>query len=166
MLKRLSLAVAAALIASLAWQSSAAAQADDGGMLLEMRGFAAMTSGQRVGGGQAADKLLAFGRNASGEVVVIEIRALVPGGELGDPPEGAIAIMRSRTTSSSKKGPPDLADLAFVRRTGMRTFILGEWSRPPAMFEIARDGEQVRWRKVGADAKAGPWQMLPADAAH
>jgi hypothetical protein len=165
-LKRLALAAAAALAAAIAWQGPASAQADDGGMLRTMRAFAEITSGQKVGGGQSADKLLAFGRNASGEMVVIEIRALAEGGEIGEAPEGAVAIMRTRARSSSKKGPPDPADLAFVKRTGIRAFIVGEWSRPPAMFEIEREGGQVRWRRIGADSKAGPWQALPADSAH
>jgi hypothetical protein len=157
---------AAASAAVIAWQCPASAQGDDREMLRTMRAFAEITSGQRVGGGQSADKLLTFGRNASGEIVVTGIRALAEGGEIGEPPEGAVSIMRTRATSSSRKGPPDPADLAFVKRTGIRAFIVGEWSRPPTMFEIERQGDQVRWRKIGADSKAGPCQPDPADSAH
>jgi|GEM_PF-1780527 len=159
---RLAAAIAAALIALLAGQAPALAQADDVGLLQEMRGFGNITSGQRVGDGKRADKILMFGRNAQGNIVVTEIQALALGGDWVEPKDGAIAIMRTRASRAHNNDAPDPADMDYVRRTGARVFIVGEWSKPPVIWEIARQDGQVRWRSIDGAAHAGPWRAVPA----
>jgi hypothetical protein len=162
MLSRLAVAIAAVSIAFLAGQAPALAQADDAKLLQEMRGFGDITSGQLIGDGKRADKVLMFGRNAQGHIIVTEIQALALGGDWVEPKEGAIAIMRTRASTAHHNEAPDPADMDYVRRTGARVFIVGEWSKPPMIWEIAREDGQVRWRSIDSAAQAGPWRAVPA----
>lgn len=152
-LSRLFFALAAATIAV----PAAAQSADDAGLLRTVRAIGDATSGQRIGSGRAADKIVYLGRNG-GRIVVTSIAALVPGGEWVDPPGGAIAVLRTRASTPGNNGAPDPADLAYVQRTGLRVFIVGEWATPPVIWEIARQDGQARVREIDARGVAGPWR--------
>lgn len=166
MLTRLFPAIVASLIALLAWQVPASARIDDSDMLEAMRAFADITSGELVGDGKPADKLIFFGRTARGDLRTIGIQALALGGEWAEPMQGAIAIMRTRASTSNGNKAPEQADLDYVRRTGIPVFIVGEWSAPSPIWQIVRHSGQVRWREIDARAEAGPWQGAPPAASH
>ena len=147
------LALALATIAA----PAAAQGADEVALLRSVRAIGDATSGQRIGGGQIADKIVYLGRR-DGRIVVTSVAALVPGGDWVDPPPGAIAVLRTRASAPGDNEAPDPADLAFVRRTGLRAFIVGEWAAPPAIREIARQDGQARMREISPRGVAGPWR--------
>jgi len=134
----------------------ATAQAQDG-LGRELRGFADITAGQRTGSATPVDKLLRFDRR-DGHVVVTTI-AVAPPGEWPDYlPEGGIAVMRTRAAGGQDNLMPPDTDFEFVRRTGRRLFVVGEWTRPAPMWEIIREaGNNVRFRPIGADGTPGQW---------
>ena len=134
----------------------APASADGGDELRSIRQFGDITSGQLIGGGERADKVLVFGRS-DGELVVPESRALTLGGEWIEPPAGAVAIMRTRASTAGGNAAPEPADIAYVERTGARVIIVGEWAEPPVIWEVARDSAGVRYREIDAEGSAGPW---------
>lgn len=147
---------ALALIAA----APAAAQGDDG-VAHDMRRFADITAGQRTGSATPVDKLLRFDRR-DGHIIVTTI-AVTPPGEWLDLPEGGLALMRTRAAGGDGNRLPPDADFDFVRRTGRRLFIVGEWTRPAPMWEIIRETDGgIRFRAVGADGAPGPW-LTPAN---
>ncbi len=158
MVKTMVAALAAILLAVAAGQSPALAQPDDAGFVRTMRQFADITGGQQTRGGQVMDKVLAFGRNAAGDIVVTAMLVLPPGAEWVEPPPGAVAVMRTRTSTPNNNSAPDPADLAYAQSTGVRLFIVGEWVRPPVIWEVARQGGQARTREINAQGAAGPWR--------
>ena len=89
-MKTMLAALAAILLAVLAGQSPALAQADDAAFVRTMRQFGDITGGQQTRGGQVMDKVLAFGRNAAGEIIVTAMLVLPPGADWVDPPAGAV----------------------------------------------------------------------------
>ncbi|HEX8526662.1 hypothetical protein [Allosphingosinicella sp.] len=133
----------------------AAAQPDDSAFLRSMREWAEATSGVPVGNGTPADKIIFFGRNRGGELVVATIAALAPGGAWGDPAEGAVAALRTRAAASPAPYPDDLA---FAARSGIPVFIVGEWQTPPMVWEVRRQGTGAHYREVGAGGAPGPWR--------
>jgi hypothetical protein len=129
----------------------------------DVRSVADNTAGRRVGPNQdqLADKVVAIGRRADGTMIVTAIQALAPGGANDGiaVTDRAIAIMRTRAAAPNGNRAPDPDDFAYVRRTGMRLFVVGEWSTPAAMWEIERDaGGSLRLRTIGPDGAAGPWE--------
>jgi len=130
---------------------AAAQSADDAALLRSVRAIGDATAGQRIGAGQAADKVVFLARNG-GRIVVTSVAALVPGADWVDPPAGAIAVLRTRAA------PSDLADLAYARRTGLAVFIVNEAATPAAILEIVRHGEIVRLRDIDQRGLAGPWR--------
>jgi hypothetical protein len=130
---------------------AAAQGADDAALLRSVRAIGDATAGQRIGAGQAADKVVFLARNG-GRIVVTSVAALVPGADWVDPPAGAIAVLRTRAAAS------DPADLAYAQRTGLSVFIVSEAATPPAIVEISRQGRSVRLRDIDARGLAGPWR--------
>ena len=143
----------------------ATAQGDD--FVREMRRFADITAGQATGSATPVDKLLSFGRR-DGTTIVTSIGIARPH-EWPDFGQGAVAVMRTRTSGADDNRIPPPDDFDFVRRTGMRLFVVGEWSEPAAMWEIAReDGGEMRFRQIGPDGVAAAWRVpgQRASAAH
>jgi hypothetical protein len=153
MLKRILLA----LVVMLALQPPAAAQADDVNLLRTMRALGDATSGQRVNGGQIADKVVYLGRRGA-TYVVSSIAALVPGGEGVEPPAGTVAVLRSRSATPGGNAAPAPGDVALALRTGLPIFIIGEWRTPPVIWEVVRQGTAVRYRELDPQGVAGPWR--------
>jgi hypothetical protein len=150
---KLILALALAAIAA----PVAAQGTDEVRLLRTVRAIGDATAGQTIGSGQAADKIVFLGRGAGG-IVVTSVAALVPGAPWVDPPAGAIAALRTRASSPAGNQAPAPADIAFVRTTGLRVFIVGEGESPPAVRELARQGQDVRVRAIDPRGAAGPWQ--------
>jgi hypothetical protein len=152
------LALTALLIAPLAH-----AQADGADAFLQsVRRAAGMTAGQRVGpgGDQVVDKVLGLGRDPQRGMIITGIQVLAPGASNDGIriPDRAVALLRTRAATPGGNRTPDPDDLAYVRRTGMRLFIVGEWSTPPAIWEIERDQGAVRLRAIDSEGRPGPWQ--------
>jgi hypothetical protein len=141
------------LIAALALGAPALAQDGDTGLLRTIRAIGDATSGQRVNGGAAADKVVYLGRRGA-IYVVTSIAALAPGGEGVDPPAGAVAVLRTRAATPGGNAAPDPADLALARRTGLPIFIVGEWRTPPMIWQVAAG----RYREIDGEGRAGPWR--------
>jgi len=144
---RMILALAAAAMAAPAPVQSA----DETALLRTVRALGDATSGQRIGNGQAADKIVYLGRSG-GRIVVTSVAALLPGGDWVDPPAGAIAVLRTRASAAEP------ADVAYALRIGMPVFIVGEWASPPVILEIGSQGSAARLREIDARGVAGPWR--------
>jgi hypothetical protein len=139
-------------LAVVALAAPAAAQsADDAALLRSVRAIGDATAGQRIGAGQAADKLVFLARSG-GRIVVTSVAALVPGADWVDPPAGAIAVLRTRASAS------DPSDVAYAQRTGLSVFIVNESASPAAILEIARQGGAIRLRDIDSRGLAGPWR--------
>lgn len=151
MAKRLWIALAALTL------SMPALAQNDGALLRAIREFGNMTAGQGVGNGPPVDKILTFGRQ-SGEVMVTGM-AVSPPEQWPTLPEGALAILRTRAAAAEGNRMPAAADFDFVRRTRARLFIVGEWSTPPVIWEIAAQRDGVRFRAIDASGRAGRWQI-------
>ncbi|HVQ07162.1 MAG TPA: hypothetical protein VMS43_01880 [Allosphingosinicella sp.] len=134
----------------------------EGDFLRSVRGVADIISGQRVGpqGDQVVDKVLGIGRDDAGAMIVTGIQVLAPGASNdGIQINGrAIAALRTRASTPGGNQAPDPDDIAYVRRTGLRLFIVGEWATPPILWEIERDHSNARLRAIGPDGRPGPWQ--------
>lgn len=139
------------LLALAAFMSAAPApaQGDDALLLRTMRAIGDATSGQTIGRGRAADKIVYLARRG-GQFVIISVAALVPGGEGVEPPAGTEALLRTRAAAPA----PLPADFALAGRTGLAIFILAESGDPPAIWEIVG----AHYREVDAQGVAGPWR--------
>lgn len=125
------------------------AQADDSELLRTMRAIGDATSGQTIGRGQAADKIVYLGR-ANGRLVIVSVAALIPGGEGVEPPPGCVALLRTRAAAPA----PLPADFALADRTRLPVFILAESGNPPAIWEIVG----ARFREIDAQGAPGAWR--------
>jgi hypothetical protein len=137
---------------------AAALQGDEASLLRTARAIADATSGQRVGNGGPTDKIVYFGRNGQGQIVVTSVAVLAPGADAVAPPAGALAMVRTRAAAPGPNLMPDPADLALARASGIPIFIVGEWRAPPIVWEIVRQGSDVRVRDVDPLGAAGPWR--------
>lgn len=135
----------AALIAA----APALAQSDDAELLRTMRAIGDATSGQTIGRGQAADKIVYLGR-ANGRLVIVSVAALVPGGDGVDPPPGCVALLRTRAAAPA----PLPADFALAERIRLPIFILAEPGDPPMIWEIVAG----RYREIDARGAPGAWR--------
>ena len=135
--------------------SPATAQPPPTDELVEMiQAIAPATVRARTGGERPAEKAVAIGRR-DGQLVITTMYALWSH-QWEDPPEGTVAVMRTRASSSS--GGPEPADLDYARRTGVRLFIVGEWADPPPIWELEREGEGVRVRQFDGQGAPGAWR--------
>jgi len=159
MIKWLPAALAAAFLAA-----PLLAQSDDPALFRTVRAIGDATSGQRIAGGGAADKVVLFGRRAGGDIVITTVQALAPGGSgsgiILD--GGTIGLIRTRAATPGANAAPDPDDFALARRAGFLVFIVGEWRTPPVIWQIATQGDTVRWRELDARGRAGPWQVPPS----
>jgi len=150
MMKKVAIAIAALALATPALGQS------DRDLLRTIRAFGDGTAGQSTGGGAAADKVVVLGRQ-SGQIIVTAIGASLPD-QWPEAAPGTFAILRTRASTPANNSAPAPADIAYVRRTGLRVFIVGEWARPPVIWEVARQGSQIRVRAIDAEARPGPWR--------
>ncbi|HYI48893.1 MAG TPA: hypothetical protein VEX35_10555 [Allosphingosinicella sp.] len=150
MMRGLGIAAAALMLAT-----PAAAQSDRD-LLRTIRSFGNGAAGQDVGRGTPVDKVIVLGRR-SGEIVVTAMGGALPD-QWPDAAAGTFAILRTRASTPGGNSAPAPADIAYVRRTGHRVFIVGEWARPPVIWEVARRGSEVRVRAIDAEARPGPWR--------
>jgi hypothetical protein len=160
MLRQLVAALAACLLLSMAGQGTAFAQAEDATLLEPMRAFAGMIGGELAGDWKSGENIVTFSRSAEGALRTTGRPVPTAPGEWAEPEKGTVALMRTRPSSPDDISVPAAADLDFVGRTGIPVFIVGLWSTPPMMWQIARQDGRVQWREVDVDAKPGPWRML------
>ncbi len=149
-------AVAAVLMLGLAGQPALSQPGGDD-LARSMRTFGNITSGQRIGGGAAADKVMWFGRRADGELVVTRIEALPLGGPWGELPPGVVAVMRTRA-STPGNAAPEAADVDLARSGNIPVFIVGEWRSPPVIWEVRAEGAAVRVREIDDQGAPQPWR--------
>ena len=128
------------------------AEADDLVQFIHVAG--PLTARARTGGEVPAEKAIAITRR-DGQLIVTTMYALWSH-EWEDPPEGTIAVMRTRARSSS--GGPEPADLDYAQRTGVRLFIVGEWADPPPIWELERHSDGMRIRDIDAEGRPGAWR--------
>jgi hypothetical protein len=152
--------ILAAFALALALAAPAAAQGDER-LAREMRQVADATSGVTIGGGAAADKVVYFGRRGDGELIITGIAALAPGAPFEAIPDEAIAVLRTRASTTSRNAAPEPGDFALARESDRPVFIVGEWRTPPVLWEVSRRGDGVAWREIGADGRAGAWMQPP-----
>jgi hypothetical protein len=146
-----------------AWWLAAEVQApaqtgDEVTLLRTMRAIGDATSGQRLASGAAVDKVVYFGRNGQGQIVVTSVAVLAPGADGLEPPAGTIALVRTRAATAGGNEAPDPADLALARRTGIPIFIVGEWRTPPVIWEVRVQDAGIRIRDVDSQGVPGPWR--------
>ena len=153
--------LAALALAAIAALAPAAAQQPADNLPAEMRRMADALNGVRVGTGTRADKVVYFGRNAQGALLVAGIAALAPGAPLEEIPGSAIAAMRTRSATPNGNAAPDPADFRLAARATVPVFIVGEWSNPPVLWEIRRQGSGTAFRQIDARGVAGAWAPPP-----
>lgn len=123
------------------------------------RAIADATAGQEFGNGPG-DKMVFFSGTGD-QTRIIAIGALATGEALPpEVPEGAEAVLRTRAAGGARA--PDPADIEWARRTGLTVYVAGEWSTPPALWQISREGGAVQMREIDRRGRAGAWQPAAA----
>jgi len=129
----------------------------------DMRLFAALNgrkvAGRPVGGPYpTADKILLLNRDRNGHPDIGGSLAMPVRQSLPAPPAGTIAVVRLHQRSETVVPGPTADDLAFVAANRIPLFVIGEWARPAPMWEVAWQGDAVRYRVIGDVGEIGPWQ--------
>jgi hypothetical protein len=129
----------------------------------DMRLFAALNgrkvAGRPVGGPYpTADKILILSRDGRGNPEIGGSLAMPVRQSLPAPPAGTLAIVRLHQRSETVVPGPTANDLAFVAANRIPLFVIGEWARPAPMWEVAWQGDGVRYRVIGDVGEIGPWQ--------
>lgn len=116
-------------------------------------------AGRPVGGPIAsADKVLLIARDDKGYPVIAVSTGFPARQALPAPPDGTLAVVRLRQRYTTPVPGPSADDLAFVAAHRIPLFIVGEWSRPAPMWEVAWVDGAVRFRSIGDVGEIGPWQ--------
>ncbi|WP_338426162.1 hypothetical protein [Sphingopyxis kveilinensis] len=128
-----------------------------------MREFAAIAGrkvvGRSVGGPwPTADKVLLIRRDDKGYPVVAASLGFPARQSLPAPPEGTLAVVRLHQRSETIVPGPTADDLAFVAANKLPLFVIGEWTRPAPMWEVAWIDDAVRFRTIGEVGEIGPWR--------
>jgi hypothetical protein len=125
----------------------------------EVRAFADISAGQKPPPGH--DHLLAFGRDANGEMVVTGI-AILPAKDAKFAAEkGTIALLRIRGKYKTKLKRPDPEEIRFASSYAIPVFISREWGKPPAFWELAAVNGIRSYRSIGGSNSASAWTTLP-----
>lgn len=129
----------------------------------DMRLFAALNgrkvAGRPVGGPYpTADKILLLTRDSRGNPEIGGSLAMPVRQSLPAPPAGVLAVVRLHQRSDTVVPGPTADDLAFVAANKLPLFVIGEWARPAPMWEVAWQGDAVRYRTIGDVGEIGPWQ--------
>lgn len=157
---------AAALVADPAAASSAAPPATARPTSVaeaDLREFAAIAGrkvvGRPVGGPYpTADKVLLIARDDKGYPVIAASLGFPVRQSLPPPPDGTLAVVRLHQRSETIVPGPTADDLAFVAKTRLPLFVIGEWARPAPMWEVAWVDAAVRFRTIGEVGEIGPWR--------
>lgn len=129
----------------------------------DIRQFAAIAgrkvAGRPVGGPYpTADKLLLLSRDGAnhpqiGASLAMPVRQALPA-----PPDGVFAIVRLHQRSDTIVPGPTENDIAFVAAHKLPLFVIGEWTRPAPMWEVAWLDGAVHYRAIGEIGEIGPWR--------
>lgn len=129
----------------------------------DIRLFAALNgrkvAGRPVGGPYpTADKILLLIRDTRGNPEIGASLAMPVRQSLPPPPAGVLAVVRLHQRSDTVVPGPTADDLAFVAANKLPLFVIGEWARPAPMWEVAWQGDAVRYRVIGDVGEIGPWR--------
>lgn len=129
----------------------------------DIREYAAIAgrkvAGRPVGGPYPnADKLLLLARDGRGSPAIAASIGFPVRQSLPPPPKGTIAIVRLHQRSETTVPGPTADDIAFVAANRLPLFVIGEWTRPAPMWEVAWIDDAVRYRAIGEVGEIGPWQ--------
>ena len=129
----------------------------------DIRLFAALNgrkvAGRPVGGPYpTADKILLLTRDNRGNPEIGASLAMPVRQSLPPPPAGVLAVVRLHQRSDTVVPGPTADDLAFVATNKLPLFVIGEWARPAPMWEVAWQGDAVRYRVIGDVGEIGPWR--------
>jgi len=129
----------------------------------DIREYAAIVGRKAVGkpvGGPfgTADKVLIIARDDKGYPDVAASFGFPARESLPPPPAGTLAVVRLHQKPSVVMPGPTDDDLAFVAANRLPLFVIGEWTRPAPMWEIAWLDGAVRYRTVGEVGEIGPWR--------
>ena len=129
----------------------------------DLREFVAIAGrkvvGRVVGGPYAnADKVLLITRDDKGYPTVAASIGFPVRQSLPSPPATTLAVVRIHQRSETTVPGPTADDLAFAAANKLPLFVIGEWSRPAPMWEVAWVDDAVRYRSVGEVGEIGPWQ--------
>ncbi len=129
----------------------------------DIRLFAALNgrkvAGRPVGGPYpTADKILLLTRDNRGNPEIGASLAMPVRQSLPPPPAGVLAVVRLHQRSDTVVPGPTADDLAFVAANKLPLFVIGEWARPAPMWEVAWQGDAVRYRVIGDVGEIGPWR--------
>ncbi|ALC10638.1 hypothetical protein [Sphingopyxis sp. 113P3] len=129
----------------------------------DIREYAAIVGRKAVGKPVAgpfgsADKILIIARDDRGNPVVGASFGFPVRESLPAPPAGTLAVLRLHQKPSVVMPGPTDDDLAFVAANRLPLFVIGEWTRPAPMWEVAWLDGAVRYRTVGEVGEIGPWR--------
>lgn len=129
----------------------------------DLREFAAIAGrkvvGRAVGGPFVnADKVLLIARDDKGFPAIAASTGFSARQSLPPPPQGTLAVVRLHQRSETIVPGPTPDDLAFAAANKLPLFVIGEWTRPAPMWEVAWVDDAVRYRTVGEVGEIGPWQ--------
>ena len=140
--------------------STSAVVADDGAASQSaiVRQFADSTASSP--GPSGASKVLFFKRDRAGELAVVGLALIAEKGGQISAPAGTLAILRSRTGNSENRKRPDAEDRRFASDKQVPVYVVGEWSKPPTLWEIDPTAKPMRFRKIDQTGAAGVWVPL------
>ena len=106
------------------------------------------------------DKVLLFGKDADGKLILSGLAMVPEDTSVMTLPDNALAVLRTRTKNAEGNKRPDANDLRFARGKRIPVYIMGEWSKPPVLWEIDPTAKPLRFRTIARDGSAGAWQAL------
>jgi hypothetical protein len=70
-------------------------------------------------------------------------------------------VLRTRVSTAGANQTPDPADFEAAAQSRVPLFIVGQWSNPPVVWEVLRDGDDTSYRVIDGDGWPGPWRARP-----
>jgi hypothetical protein len=119
--------------------------------------IAEATAGAKIQGNQHVEKVVTFGRNASGELVVTSLSALAPG-QRPQIPSGTVGVIVVHFAGQC--GPP-LAGDDYAASQGVLDFVAS--STGDHLWEVATADGGAQVRSVEGPDRFGPWETFQAD---
>ena len=140
--------------------SASAVVAEDGSAAqsVMVRQFADSTASSP--GPSGASKVLFFERDRAGQFTVTGLALIAEKNGQISAPAGTLAILRTRTNNSEKKKRPDAEDRRFANDKQVPIYVVGEWSKPPTLWEIDPAAKPMRFRTIDPTGAAGVWVPL------
>jgi hypothetical protein len=119
--------------------------------------IAKVTAGAQIQGDQRFEKVVTFGRNASGELVVTTLEALNVG-QRPQLPSGTLGVMIVHYQGQC--GPP-LASDDYAASQGLLDFVVS--STGEDIWEVTASDGASEVRSVEGPGRFGPWEKFQTD---